>query len=121
MNLAICIGNRFHGARGAVSASLGLLSGPMIVIIVLGLLYERYGALPAVQAVLGGISSVGAGLILGAGVRMARDLRRHRALLAIATATLLAIALLRWPLLPVLLGLIPVSIWLAARSQRANP
>ena len=71
--------------------------------------------MPAIRAILRGISAVGAGLIIALGLRMAFDLRKRPALLLVAAATLVAIAILRWPLPAVMLSVAPLSIWLAAR------
>jgi chromate transporter len=115
INLAICVGRRFQGARGAVAASLGLVLAPLCIIIALSILYDRYGELPAIRAILRGISAVGAGLIIALGLRMAFDLRKRPELLLVAAATFIAIAILRWPLPAVMLGLAPLSVWAAAR------
>lgn len=115
INLSICVGNRFHGPSGGRAATLGLVLGPFCIVIALGALYERYGELQAIQSMLRGISAVGAGLILALGLRMALDLLKYRAMLLFAVATFVAIAVLRWPLPWVMLGLAPLALGTAAR------
>ncbi len=114
-NLAICVGSRFRDARGAAAAFFGLMSGPFCIVLGLGALYDRFGEIPAVQSMLRGIAAVGAGLILAMGIDMARDLRAQPELFAVTGAVLVAIAILRWPLIPVLVLAAPVGIWLGWR------
>lgn len=121
VNLAICVGARFHGARGAMVAFIGLLVPPFVIIIALGALYERYGDIPTINAMLRGVSAVAAGLILSTGLKMAADLRRRPTLLACSGLMLIGIAFLRWPLPVVMFGLAPLSIWAAARCCGAKP
>jgi len=49
VNLSICVGSRFAGVSGAFAAALGLMLGPSVIVILLGLLYEHYSSLTAVQ------------------------------------------------------------------------
>src|SRR5476649_2048552 len=62
-NLAVMIGYRFAGYTGAAAAFVGLVGGPFLLMVALGMLYSRYGALPLVQQALSGMSSVAAGLV----------------------------------------------------------
>jgi chromate transporter len=121
VNLAICIGARFHGIRGAVVAFVGLMIPPFIIIIALGVLYERYGDIPMVNAMLRGISAVASGLILSTGLKMAADLLKQPLLLACSGLMLFGIAVMRWPMPAVMFGLAPLSIWVAARRFRPKP
>src|SRR4051812_14088239 len=63
-NLTVMIGYRFGGVRGAFAAVGGLLGVPLAVLLVLGLLYNRYSALPVLQHALAGMTAVAAGLLL---------------------------------------------------------
>src|SRR5262249_42532220 len=53
-NIAIYVGGRFCGWTGALVAEIGLMTGPFLILCVLGALYERYGALPAISGALSG-------------------------------------------------------------------
>ena len=57
MNLAVCLGSRFHGWRGALAAPLGMMLAPMLIVLAFGLAYLHYGELAAVRAMLRGISA----------------------------------------------------------------
>jgi chromate transporter len=121
VNLSVCIGARFQGASGALVSLLGLLFAPFIIIIALGALYGRLGELPAIQAMLRGIAAVAAGLILAMGVRMAADLLKRPLMLIFSAAILGAVVFLHWPLVMVMFGLAPFSMWLAARRYCKAP
>jgi chromate transporter len=110
MNLSICVGNKFQGWRGALVAPLGMMLVPMLVVLALGLAYLHYGELPVVRAVLRGISAVGAGLILATGLKMLSAYRRKPLALLLALAIIVAIGVLRLPLLPVVAVLLPSAI-----------
>lgn len=118
INLAVLIGARFQGRLGAIVAPLGLILGPFLIVLGLGLLYSRFGDLPLVQAMLRGISAVGAGLIAATGVKMAIPLRRQRTAMLLLALTFVAIAWLRLPLPPLMLTLAPLGIYLAHRRSR---
>lgn len=93
-----------------MAAFAGLMGGPFLIMIATGLLYTRYGTLPAVQQALSGMSSVAAGLILATGLKMTATLkRRWRPWLFVALA-LAGVGALRWPLLAVVGGLAPFAI-----------
>ena len=120
-NLAICVGSRFQGVRGALVSFLGLLTFPFILIVILGALYDRFGEFPAIVALLRGLSAVAAGLLLATSLKMAAGLKRKPLLLLFSALTLVAVAFLRLPLSAVLFGLVPFSIWVADRRYRSEP
>ena len=49
INLAVVVGKRYQGLRGAIVAPLGLLAGPLVIALLLALLYDAYGSLPLAQ------------------------------------------------------------------------
>jgi chromate transporter len=64
------------------------------------------------------VGAAAAGLVLSTGLKMAAPLARTPRALVFLAVTFAAVAWLRWPLVPVLLGLAPLSI-LAAWRRRA--
>lgn len=115
VNLSVCIGARFQGASGAIVSLLGMMFAPSIMIIALGALYGRFGDLPVIQAMLRGIAAVAAGLILATGLKMVADLLKRPLLLIFTAAILVAVVFLHLPMLAVLCGLAPLSIWVVGR------
>ncbi len=118
INLSVMVGTRFQGRLGAIVAPLGLIIGPFLIVLGLGALYQQFGGLPLVQAMLRGISAVGAGLIAATGVKMAIPLRRQKVAMLLLAITFVAIAWLRVPLPPLMLTLAPLGIYLAHRRLR---
>ena len=116
-NVSVMVGFRFAGYAGAVAAFAGLVTGPFLLMIAAGMLYQNYGTLPLVQQALSGMSSVAAGLVLATGVKMTASLkRRWRPWLFMALA-LAGVGALRWPLLAVVGGLAPFAIAAAWGEQ----
>jgi chromate transporter len=118
VNVAVSVGTRFRGARGAIAAFMGLLCAPFAIILVLGALFTHYGDLPAVSAAFRGISAAAAGLVLAMGLKMAASPRLRSPIAVFALAAFAGIALFRLPLGPVLLAAAPASIAAAAWRKR---
>jgi chromate transporter len=112
VNLSICLGARFHGPAGAVTALAGLLAAPIAVVIGLGALYGRYSDTPMVAHGFTGLAAAASGLVLATAVRIAGPLRRRPRAVAVAAVAFAALALFRLPLLPVLAILVPASVFL---------
>jgi chromate transporter len=114
-NMAVMIGYRFAGYGGAAAAFSGLVAGPFLLMIALGLLYSSYGALPLVQQALSGMSAVAAGLVLATGLKMSGSMKRRRRAWLFALLALAGVGALRWPLLLVVGALAPFAIIAARR------
>lgn len=109
INLGLMFGDRHFGWRGAVTAIGGLLAVPLMIVLVLGGLYARFGSIPQVAGALRGMGAVAAGLVLATAFRLAPTLRRSPMGIgpcaAIALSSALALGWLRWPLVWVVLVL----------------
>ena len=113
VNVSVIVGRRFQGAPGAISATLGLMLMPLIIILVLAALYGRFAQIDAVRGASGAVSAAAAGLMLAVGIKMARPIRRTPWQIGIAVIAFAAIGLLRLPLLWVLAVLAPVAVGIA--------
>lgn len=102
INVSVALGARFHGATGSLAAISGLMAAPMAIVITLGALYERYGQYPTVRQTFVGLAAAASALVLSTALKIAAPLRTHPIGIAIAILTLLAIVVLRAPLLLVL-------------------
>ncbi len=118
VNVSVVVGARFGGPCGAVVAFLGLLTLPFAVALTLAALYSRYGHWPGIDAVLRGVGAAAGGLVFAAGIKMAEGLPRTAVAAGFLLLAFVAIGLLRWPLVPVLLTLAPLSV-AAAWLRRA--
>jgi chromate transporter len=114
VNLTAVFGSRMRGPTGAIAAWSGFLILPFCVMLAAGMLYERYGDVEIVRRVLSGVAPAAAGLLIATAVKMAAPMfRRFEPAPFVMLATAFAIGLMRWPLLLVLMVIIPVSIGLA--------
>ncbi|MEX3692455.1 chromate transporter [Paraburkholderia sp. BR14263] len=118
INLSVALGMRFQGWRGALAGILGLIAGPSLVVIGLGVLYERTQDDPHVRHLFVGLAAAAAGLLVSMALKIVLPLRRDPAAAVVATFGFVAIAVLRTPLLPTMLVLTPIGIALAARAAR---
>jgi chromate transporter len=116
VNLAVCIGSRFAGARGAVAAVLGLTLGPITVVLLLATLYQHYSYLETVKGLLRGISAVGVGLIASTGFKMLRDELRFPLMLLVVAITIFTVTYLHLGLGWVVLAVLPFSLYLARKK-----
>ncbi|GAC1603719.1 MAG: hypothetical protein NVS3B2_08450 [Ramlibacter sp.] len=120
INLAVVIGDRYFGFRGAAVAVTGLLLVPLLLVLVLAIVYSRFAANPQVANALRGMGAVAAGLVTATGLKLAGALRKHAlgvpACAALGMLTFGAMVLLRLPLLPVLLVLGGVGCTLTWRK-----
>jgi chromate transporter len=109
VNLSMMIGGRYFGLAGALSALAGMLALPLLVVLTLAVLYGQVAAHPMAENALRGMGAVAAGLITATGIKLVAALERNAMGLTVcsvlAALTFVAIALLRWPLLWVLLGI----------------
>ena len=103
---------------GAVAAVVGLLSGPLAIVLALAAAYTRSGGSPAVHAVLDGIAAAAIGLTFATGLKLLPSGSSWVGPLGVTLATVLGVGVLRWPMVPVVLGLAPISIGLALVQGR---
>jgi chromate transporter len=117
VNMALIIGDRFFGWRGALAALAGLLCVPLLIVLVLAALYREFADMPMVAGALRGMGAVAAGLVIGTALKLAGSLRDsplgRPGAAALALLTLLAIGVWRWPMVGVVLGLGGLSVAVA--------
>jgi chromate transporter len=123
INMSIMLGGRHFGWRGSVAAVAGMLTVPMVMIMLLALVYGQFSQHPAVAGALRGMGAVAAGLITATGLKLIPGLKGNvlgRAIcLLLGLGCLLAIAGLRLPLVSVLLVLGAIGMTLAYRRLQA--
>jgi chromate transporter len=109
VNLALMIGDRYFGLRGALTAVAGMLTFPLLVVLALALVYAQFADNPHVAGALRGMGAVAAGLITATGLKLMSALKKHplgiAACVAFGVATFAGVALVRLPLVYVLFGL----------------
>ena len=118
INLSVAIGLEFRGVAGAFSALMGLILGPTAVVVGLGVIYDRYSDDPHVQGLFAGLAAAAAGLLVATALKMLNPLWRRPVSLAVVVLCVLAIAILRLPLLPSMAVLAPLSVFVVRWSGR---
>ena len=125
INLAIMIGGRYFGLKGALVALAGMLTVPLFLVLSLAAFYAHFAGDPNVAAALRGMGSVAAGLIAATGLKLMPSLRKNVLGLPLCAlfgvACFVMVALLRWPLAYVLLGLGGLACVLAYRALKPVP
>jgi len=117
VNVCAVFGMRVRGVPGALACLFGLLGPSVVMMIAVGTLYRRFGALPGLRGVLSGLAAAAAGMIIATAVQIAEPLIRRRigSAHALAFAAFAGVGLLQLSLPLVLLVLVPASIGFAWR------
>jgi chromate transporter len=115
VNLCVFIGTTLRGGPGALVSLAGLMGLPVALVLAAGALYGRARSLPGLEAALGGMGAAAVGLNLATGWLLMRRNLRQTSQFAIMAITAVSIGLLGWPLLPVLLVVVPLSLLMTFR------
>ena len=120
VNFTMVFGSRFRGIAGGIAAFCGLVGPPVVIMTILGVLYQRFGEIEMLRHILAGVSCAAVGLLIAVVFRMMMPLIKKRDVigLALLAAVFVAIGLLRLPLPIVLLVAIPVSISITFMRRR---
>jgi len=114
VNMALMIGDRHFGLRGAFVALAGMLLVPLVIVLALTALYAQFATHAMVSGALRGMGAVAAGLVISTAVKLSTTLKKSAMGLplgiAFAAVTFIAVAVLRWPLVWVLGGLGPIAV-----------
>jgi len=116
VNMTIYLGIQMRGALGAVVSWSSLVLPPSVAIVLIYLLYLQVQGVAVVHFALDGVAATAVGLNIATGVRVARR-SRHLPALMVAAGVFAAVALLRWPMLWVVMGAAPISLALAWRRN----
>ncbi len=123
-NVALMVGDRFLGWRGAFAALAGMMAIPLVIVLAVAAAYSQYASNPVVAGALKGMGAVAAGLIVGTALKLMSALRANPmglpACAVLLVSAFAAIAILRWPLVWVLLGLGSVACLFAWRRLRSG-
>jgi len=118
VNMSIAVGLTFRGVRGAVAGLLGLLAAPTVIVIGLGVVYARYADDPTLRHVFAGLAAAAAGLLISTALKIGMPLLKRPVGLAVAALVVLAVAVLRLPLVPTMLIMAPLGILACWKFER---
>lgn len=115
-NFTLVFGARHGGWRGALAAVLGLLIGPVAVVLAMGALFAQFANVLEVQHAVSGLAAAAAGLVAATAIKIASPVVRKfaPALVAAAAVGMIVLAHLSLPL--TMAFLLPVSAALAWRA-----
>ena len=125
VNLSLMIGDRYFGFAGALAALAGMLAFPLVIVLALAIVLGGIADTPAAQGALRGMGAVAAGLIAATGIKLISALKRNVMGLAVcwvfAVLSFVAIALLRLPLVWVLMGVGGLAcVWAYRQLENAK-
>lgn len=122
VNLAVYIGLKLRGVSGACIALFGMVLPAFAVILAMSVAYQQLKSHPEAQAVLRGLACVGIASSLTMGIKTARRLKGHAVPILMAVAVFLMVGVMRWSLVAVVAGAIPVSVaatfWIEREKSR---
>jgi chromate transporter len=120
VNFTMVFGSRFRGIAGGIAAFCGLIGPPVVIMTILGVLYQRFGEIEVLRRILAGVSCAAVGLLIAVVFRMMMPLIKKRDVigLVVLAAVFVAIGLLQLPLPIVLLVAIPISIAITFMRRR---
>jgi chromate transporter len=112
-NFTFAFGARQRGWRGAAAAVAGLLAAPVIIVMLCGAAYARYGDLPPVRHALDGLAAAATGLVAGTALRISGPTFGVRRNIAFAAAVFALVVFAHLPLLGVMALMLPVTLFVA--------
>jgi chromate transporter len=109
-NMSIWIGYHLAGASGAAASVAGILLAPAAFVVLLGVLFALLSGYPLVHVWLAGAAAAAIGLSLSMAIIAVRRVRRRVLPWFFMVLVFVMVAVLRLPLVWVVLGVGPVSI-----------
>jgi chromate transporter len=112
-NMALILGDRYFGWRGALVALAGMFTIPIVVVMSLAMLYAEYRDVELVQKAMVGMSAVCAGMIFSTAYKMGFALKKRWQWLGIGLLAFVLTAILKYKVALVVLVLAPLAVGLA--------
>ena len=120
VNLALYMGLKVAGGLGAAAAVFGMVIPAFCIIMAMGFAYQEFSSLPVTRFVLHGVAAAGVGATVSQGLKTTRKLPKRASTFIVGAVVFVTIGLLRWPMIPVVLVAVPVSIaWAYLDARRA--
>jgi len=110
VNIAVILGDRYNGVLGSISAVAGLLLMPLLILVGIAALYERFAINVDVSNAVAGAAAATAGLVLGTGLKMIRNLNPDILALASCAAIFVLVGLFQASLALALVGLAAIAL-----------
>jgi chromate transporter len=120
INLVVFVGQKLHGWLGALVAFLAVSVPPFAIVLVVGAVYFKISAIPAVHAALIGCAAGAIGLTLANALDLTREQAVRPLNLVFIALTAVAVSWFKAPLLLVLVVLGPICIALYRPEHHAE-
>jgi chromate transporter len=118
-NMAILVGDRLKGNRGALAAIAGMCLPGGILMYVVGMLYKEHGDNPLATAALKGVAAAAVGLILATAVQLGKKSLVHAADAVFVVVTVVAVNRFHVSVLTVLLAVgLVATLWYRPRTPQ---
>ncbi|MGH8012293.1 MAG: chromate transporter [Candidatus Binataceae bacterium] len=119
VNMSVIVGDRMRGAAGSVAAVIGLGLPGAVIIMSLGILWERQHHNPDITAILIGVATAAVGLLLAVTFQLGHKQFARMPDLIFIMATFVAVSLFHVSLLVVLLVIGSIAVF--AYRPRSHP
>lgn len=120
VNMAVAIGYDFAGTKGAISAVLGLMFAPTVIVISLYQMYVNFQDIQLVQHMIQGLAAAAAGLLFATGFKMLKPLMKSKLTYFTILLTVIFMLFIKLPLALTLLILVTVNMSVLAFKQRSK-
>lgn len=110
INMAVAIGMRFQGIQGAISALLGLITAPTLIVIAMYQLYAQFQNIPIIQNMIAGLAAAAAGLLFATAFKMLKPIVKSIFILPSLVLTLVFMLWLKLPLALTLIILLSINL-----------
>lgn len=111
VNLALYFGQKLHGGPGATAAVFGMVVPAFCIILTAGYAYRQLQHYPATHFILLGAAAVGVSATLAMGIKIASKIDRNWVAVAMGLSTFITVGVLRFPMVPVVCVVVPLSIF----------
>jgi chromate transporter len=120
-NMAMLVGDRLGGGRGALAAIVGISLPGALMMYVAGLVYHEHGDRPLSQAMLVGVAAAAVGLVLATVVQLGRKSLSNVADLVFVALTVIAVDVMHQSVPRALFGVGALAIfWYRPRASHGN-
>ncbi len=120
INLAVHLGDRFRGLRGALAAFAGIILVPTAGVLLLDAVLSQWVHVPVVHRALIGLGAAGAGLVWATALKMARVLPRSPVVILLTFGAFVCAGPLRLPLPAVVVAFGAPGVLAAWRRRSAR-
>lgn len=110
INMAVAIGYQSQGIKGAVSAVLGLIFAPTLIVVLLYELYAQFQNIPTIKHMIEGLAAAAAGLLFAMGFKMLKPLMHNYLTYLTIGLTFVFMWIFKIPLLLTLVILLSINL-----------